>query len=84
MIVCSFCIQNIYTNSHIAEQCTICMIVTSHLSCIEHFISDIDECEEEDMATCSQVCMNEPGTYRCGCYSGFVLGADRQSCTGKL
>ncbi len=31
---------------------------------------------------CSQICINMPGSYMCGCKDGYSLMADEQSCLG--
>ena len=36
------------------------------MSCV-----DVDECTEQGKETCSQICLNAPGTYSCGCLSGY-------------
>jgi len=44
--------------------------------------TDIDECSS-DRSPCEQVCVNEPGTYRCTCHQGFsVMTSDRRRCIG--
>ena len=42
---------------------------------------DIDECLTNN-GQCSQVCVNEVGTYRCACSAGYTLGGDGRMCTG--
>ncbi|XP_052803968.1 uncharacterized protein LOC128234050 isoform X2 [Mya arenaria] len=39
---------------------------------------DTNEC---DNGPCSQTCSNSKGSFRCGCLTGYQLGADRVSCT---
>ena len=43
---------------------------------------DIDECST-NKGNCSQLCMNTNGSYACLCQSGYLLGANNQSCNGK-
>ena len=31
---------------------------------------DIDECKEK---VCDHLCFNRPGSYKCGCYRGYLL-----------
>ena len=42
---------------------------------------DIDECKEN--VTCSDICVNELGTYHCECLDGFSLSDDGHLCSGK-
>lgn len=44
--------------------------------------ADIDECLE-GTHSCSQICVNNPGSYSCGCNSGFSLTFDGFGCTGE-
>ena len=34
-------------------------------------------------ATALKLCMNTNGSYICSCQSGYLLGANNQSCNGK-
>ena len=43
---------------------------------------DIDECST-NKGNCSQLCTNTVGSYFCSCQSGYLLGANNQSCNGK-
>ena len=45
------------------------------MSCV-----DVDECSEQGKETCSQICLNAPGTYSCGCLSGYLLEPDGRIC----
>lgn len=40
--------------------------------------SDIDECQ--DPATCSQLCVNLEGSYKCECEEGFQMDPRTQAC----
>nr|XP_033771272.1 epidermal growth factor-like protein 8 [Geotrypetes seraphini] len=40
---------------------------------------DVDECRTP-IHSCSQQCVNTPGSYHCACHPGFSLGADGKSC----
>uniref|UniRef100_A0A672SAQ0 Collagen and calcium-binding EGF domain-containing protein 1 n=1 Tax=Sinocyclocheilus grahami TaxID=75366 RepID=A0A672SAQ0_SINGR len=42
---------------------------------------DIDECANNNETVCSQICVNTPGSYRCGCEKGFYLEDDGKTCT---
>ncbi|XP_062868146.1 collagen and calcium-binding EGF domain-containing protein 1 [Trichomycterus rosablanca] len=41
---------------------------------------DVDECASKNGTTCSQICINTPGSYKCYCESGFVLEGDGRTC----
>lgn len=42
---------------------------------------DIDECSmSASIHRCQHTCVNTPGSYRCDCNSGFLLGEDKRSC----
>lgn len=49
-----------------------------------NIVVDIDECEEK-VSECEQACVNKPGSYVCGCRSGFsfVRGL-HGTCVGKM
>lgn len=44
---------------------------------------DIDECYTRTHA-CQQVCVNQRGSYRCECNTGYTLNNDGKTCTGKV
>lgn len=49
-----------------------------------HFNADIDECEESiDDCTGNALCVNEIGSFRCTCPTGYTLN-DSISCRGQL
>lgn len=35
------------------------------------------------MNECSQLCVNEPGSYHCDCEVGYTLSEDLSTCLGK-
>ena len=43
--------------------------------------SAINQCAE-GTHNCSQLCINDGGSFRCSCNAGFQLGTDGASCTG--
>ena len=46
------------------------------------YFPDIDECAVgSNSHGCQHTCVNTPGSYRCECNSGFLLGNDQRSCT---
>lgn len=47
------------------------------LSCL-----DVDECTD-DTHGCEHNCVNNDGSFRCECRSGFMLSKDRRHCDGK-
>jgi hypothetical protein len=55
-----------------------------------YFYTDINECEEGTHVCSLEVCINEPGGYRCGpkssdlsqCQPGFKLDHASNSCVG--
>lgn len=42
---------------------------------------DVNECADENMTVCSQICVNSVGTYRCECATGYFLEGDGKTCT---
>lgn len=42
---------------------------------------DINEC---DSGVCPQSCLDNDGSYTCGCYSGYQLQDDKTSCSRKM
>ena len=51
-------------------------------SIVIFFIVDIDECAT-DAHNCSQICMNELGTFHCACNPGYELNADGINCDSE-
>jgi len=46
--------------------------------------ADVDECSA-GRSPCEQVCVNEPGSYRCSCRRGFTaMTHDPRRCEGAL
>ena len=43
---------------------------------------DIDECSE-NADSCSDVCVNTKGSYKCQCSVGYTLGSDGTTCNGE-
>ena len=44
---------------------------------------DFDECQSNQTNSCSQLCINAPGSYSCACQNGYSLNDDKESCDGK-
>ena len=47
-----------------------------------HFI-DIDECANNTLNLCEQICINTQGDFVCACNTGFKLNSDETTCSGK-
>ena len=43
---------------------------------------DFDECQSNQTNSCSQLCINAPGSYSCDCQNGYSLNDDKESCDG--
>ena len=43
---------------------------------------DINECNNNN-GGCAQTCTNSPGSFQCGCRSGFRLNNDGTTCSGE-
>ncbi|XP_067052779.1 fibulin-1-like [Acropora muricata] len=41
---------------------------------------DFDECQSNQTNSCSQLCINAPGSYSCACQNGYSLNDDKESC----
>ena len=46
------------------------------------YITDIDECLGPGNGGCSDICVNEDGSYHCGCHDGLALLPDLHTCQG--
>jgi fibulin 1/2 len=47
-----------------------------------NFIIDINECIDENLNTCEQLCDNTAATHNCLCFDGYELNSDGFSCSG--
>ena len=47
---------------------------------------DVNECLSGSIGntTCLEVCVNTPGSWRCGCNPGYTLNTDGISCRGNM
>ena len=45
--------------------------------------TDINECSIGN-GGCQQTCINTPGSYHCGCRSGYKLTSDNTTCEGNI
>ena len=48
------------------------------------FLNSIDRCITIGLGVCSQLCINTPTSYTCGCNTGYTLAADNKTCNGKF
>lgn len=71
-----FFIRVLVTNSLSVRLCHI------DLSVIVFQSTDIDECAK-DSSICQFTCANTDGSYKCSCPIGYVLRADKKTCTGQ-
>lgn len=37
---------------------------------------DINECDDEELNTCTEICRNTVGSFRCDCHPGYQIGED--------
>lgn len=44
-------------------------------------LADVDECTEPD--TCSQICINLPGSYKCDCEEGYEIDPVSKTCKAE-
>ncbi|XP_069026478.1 collagen and calcium-binding EGF domain-containing protein 1 isoform X1 [Embiotoca jacksoni] len=52
-----------------------------HRSREKPYCLDIDECADKNMTTCSHICINAVGSFRCECEKGYFLEEDGKTCT---
>ena len=52
------------------------------LIAVYFILLDIDECAEYT-DSCSDVCVNTKGSYKCQCSVGYTLGSDGTTCNGE-
>ena len=45
-------------------------------------IIDVNECTDENLNSCEQLCNNTAATHTCLCFDGYELNSDRFSCSG--
>ena len=62
------------------------MIVTysfqnAHSSLRVPALLDVDECASNN-GGCDQICINNPGSYQCGCNQGYI--SDGKRCQGAI
>jgi len=60
----------------------LCLRITTGLSitvCLCVSSLDLDECAQ-GTSQCSQICLNTPGSFTCGCQPGFQLDFDGRGC----
>jgi hypothetical protein len=44
---------------------------------------DVNECGDDDLHFCEQVCNNTHGSHNCLCFDGYELSIDGFSCNGE-
>ena len=44
---------------------------------------DINECSNDTLNNCEQICRNTPGNYTCDCHSGYILNNNKATCKCK-
>lgn len=59
------------------------VIITISNIILTYTIIDINECQVSQ-GNCSHNCINNFGSYRCTCPSGYYLGIDGKTCQGSL
>ena len=57
-------------------------IDVTYYSLLRLICLDVDECTD-DTHGCEHDCINNDGSYRCECRSGFMLSKDLKHCDGK-
>ena len=45
-------------------------------------MSDINECANDSLNGCNQICTNTIGSFLCECNNGYELGDDLMTCSG--
>ena len=51
---------------------------------LQHFfLSDDDECVNENICMENAACVNIPGSYNCACLEGFVFNEENNACEGE-
>ena len=59
------------------------IIISFRISQLHHAgMLDIDECLPNN-GGCSHICTNTNGSYFCSCMTGYALGSDNETCSGK-
>ena len=51
------------------------------LSLFSHLRLDINECNQDPCQ--NGICLNSPGSFKCECAPGLILGPDGRSCLGE-
>ena len=50
---------------------------------VDIFCLDINECIDNDLHSCEQMCNNTHGSHSCLCFNGYELNIDGFSCNGE-
>ena len=55
----------------------VCVRASAFVAVCVCCVPDVDECSDGEVRTCSQLCVNVPGSYRCQCVDeGYTLDHD--------
>ena len=58
-----------------------CSVNNIYYCLIIAYIIDVNECEL-GTDNCDQLCIDDLGSYHCGCYNGYLIDNDSSSCVG--
>ena len=47
------------------------------------YFIDIDECSNDTLNNCEQICKNAPGNYTCDCHYGYTRNHNQVTCKRK-
>ena len=72
------------TTSKLGQSCALMCTDTCKYLVLIHFdiALDVKECDIGN-GGCSQVCVEEEGSFSCKCKPGYVLQIDNQTCSGE-
>jgi len=76
--------QAVCVSRQVIARCNtgVIQVITPVIAC-DDCLSDVDECSPGGRGPCEQLCINEPGSYRCQCHPGFTQPShDPRRCVG--
>ena len=76
--------QAVCVSRQVIARCNtgVIQVITPVIAC-DDCLSDVDECSSGGRGPCEQLCINEPGSYRCQCHPGFTQPShDPRRCVG--